>query len=648
MPNRKEAPKGTSRQGRHATDARAGKPWLALPHLSPNALAVLSGFVAGLLYLPSLQYGWVWDDALLASTRGAGSAAAEGFRPLLGLLQRGEWMLGAGGPALFHFTNLILHAAGTWLFFHLAVHVGASAGIAFVAALLFGAHPVHVESVAFVSGRAAMMAAVFSMAALLAARIPAVRVSEGGGSRAIWWAYGLYAVAAFTDFTAVVTPFLLIGLDRWGSPRVSMTPRRTHYAGFFAICLASLALRFLLPAAPGATLAERGLPAGHAGAAVLHSLGDYLALLAWPHPLNAIRSLSAAAATAAPWLPLVPLAALLAAFVWWRRHDPLARIGGLVVLLGIAPALPFPGLGLSYVAERLAYLPSVGICLLVASLLLWLAEPPRGARAAAMAIGLALAGLAAYATVGRVPVWENDVALLQASAEASPHDPEPYLQLAGHHAAMGDAAAALAALDRAIDRDSTLAGAFSTRALALGTLGRWPEAEASARRATSLTPENAEAWANLGDALTQQGKAAEAIVASRRAVELDGTQALLWYNYGVSLAATQDAAGAMEAYQKALAIDSTHVGALNNLGAIHGGQGRLEEARDAYAKAVELAPSSLQARMNLALAYLRLGDRERAAQERTTIQRMDPAAARQLAEFFTEIDQPAAPAPGRR
>ncbi|MEK7315893.1 MAG: tetratricopeptide repeat protein [Candidatus Eisenbacteria bacterium] len=648
MTNRKEAPKGTTRKGRQKAGAPAGVPHHRRLSLSPNALAVVAGFVAGLLYLPSLQYGWVWDDALLASTRGAGGAAAEGFRPLLSLLQRGEWMLGAGGPALSHFTNLMLHAAGTWLFFHLAIHLGASAMIAFVTALLFGAHPVHVESVAFVSGRAAMMAAVFSLASLLAARIPAVRGPDGGGSRTIWLALALYAAAAFTDASAAVTPFLLVGLDRWATPRVPLAQRRNHYAGFFAIWLASLALRFLLPAAPVATLAERGLPAGHEGAAIFHSLGTYLAMLAWPNPLNAIRSLSAGAAAAAPWLPLLPLAALVAALVWSRRHDPLARVGGLVLLLGVVPALPLPGLAGPYAAERLAYLPSVGMCLLATSILAWLAEPPRGARTAATAIGLLLAGLAAYATVVRVPVWRDNVSLLQASAAADPRDPEPYLRLAEHHAAMGDAEAALSALDRAIERDSTLAGAFSTRALALGTLGRWSEAEASARRATTITPENAEAWANLGDALTQQGKSAEAIAASRRAVELDSTQALLWYNYGVSLAATQDAEGAGEAYRRALAIDSTYVGAWNNLGANLGGQGRLEEARHAYEKAVELAPSSLQARMNLALAYLRLGDKEGAARERTVIQRMDPAAARQLAEFFKEIDRTAAPSPPRR
>lgn len=641
MPNRKEAPKGSPRKSHPGTPGRPGRPRLSLPAANPNVLAVVAGFLAGLLYIPALQFGWVWDDALLAAGRGASAPGS----PFLELLQRGEWALGTGNPALFHFTNLLFHAAAAWLLVHFAIHLGAPVWIAFVAALLFGANPLHVESVAFISGRAAMAAAVLSMGALLAARLPGAR-ARGIRSGELWLAWLLFGAAVFTHFSALVTPFLLVGLDRWGAPRVAASERREAYAGYFLVWIAAILYRVFSPAAPGTTLAERGIPAGHQGAAIVHSLDDYLSLLVWPNPLNAVRSLSAEEASTIPWLSLLVILAIVAAVLWWRRNDPLARIGGLVLVAGILPALPFDAFGAPYVAERLAYLPSIGFTLLLASLLAALAG--RGSRLLALLLGMAVAVLAAYATLNRIPAWADNVSLLQASARVAPGDPEPYLQLAAHHAALGDAPAALTALDRAIERDSTRAEAFASRALVLGTMARWPEAESSARRATELEPTNAVAWANLGDALTQQGKSAEAISASRRAVELDGTEALFWYNYGVSLGATGDTAGAADAYRKALAIDSTHVGAWNNLGAIHGGQGRLEEARHAYEKAVQLAPASLQARMNLALAYLRLGNRERAAEERAVIQRMDPEAARQLAEFFKESDPTSPPAPARR
>ena len=649
VPSRKEAPKGAIRKEGRAKGAAADRAPLALPRLSPDALALIAGLVAGALYLPAVQYGWVWDDALIGPAHGAGGTAAEGFRPLLGFIQRGEWLLGAGNPALFHVTNLLAHAVGTWLFFLLATNLGASAGVAFLTSLLFGAHPVHVESVAFVSGRAAMLATVFSLAALLAARAPRLPSLEGGGSRAIAWSYAFFAAAAFTHEAALVVPFVLAGLDRWGPVRVPWKGRLVHYAGFLAIGIAAFALRFAFPGAAPAPLSERGLPEGYSLQAILFSAGEYLKMLAWPSPLNAVRSLTPeAAASAGPLLALALSVALLGVFVWWRRGDPAARAGALILALGLLPILPYPGWWSPYAAERLAYLPSVGFVLLVAALLAALRESLRGARSLVAALAFVAVGLAAYATVGRIPVWQDNVTLLQSSAAASPWDPEPYLQLAAHHAAMGDAAAALAALDRAIERDPDREESHSRRALVLGTLGRWAEAEVSARRAIELAPKSAEAWANLGDAMSQQGKSAEAVTASRRAVEIDSTQAPLWYNLGVSLAARQDVAGAAKAYERALSIDSTNTGAWNNLGTIYGGMGRLEEAEHAYVKAVEIAPTSLQARMNLALVYLRLGDKERAAEQRKVIQRMDPAAARQLSEFFQESEQKPAPAAPRR
>ena len=639
MSNRKEA-------HTHKTPARrTGFSWLPqapiaalakLAALPPAALALVAAAFAGVLYLPSLQYGGVWDDTLLVATRGAGGSASEGFRPLLGLIQRGEWAVGAGNPSLFHLTNLLLHMAGTWLCFRLAIHLGAAAGTAFFASLLFAAHPVHVESVAFITGRPAMMAAVFGLGALLAARSPA-------WSKKSVLAYALFAAAAFTHESALIVPFLLIALDRLGPNPIPFSQRRVHVAGFFAVWLIAAVL-IAANRSPSAPLAERGVPAGLELVALLHSAADYLRMLFWPWPLNAIRSLAPGSAVGAGAGALALAVVVVAGFVWWRRDDAMARVGAVVLALGVLAILPFAGLWNPYAAERLAYFASVGAVLLAGCLFQWIrgaSGRQGGSRIVGTVGAILLLTVVTSAVLDRMPVWRDNVALLRSAAAASPHDPEPYLQLAAHYAAGNDAEGALQALDHAIERDAALVEAHSRKALILGTLGRWTEAETAARRATELNPQGAEGWANLGDALAQQGKSVEGAVASRRAVELDSTQAAIWYNYGVSLAATGDVVGASGAYRRALAIDSTHVGAWNNLGALHGGQGELDEARRAYEKAVELAPNSIQARMNLALAYLRSGDRERAAEQRQVIQRLDPAAARQLVEFFGDVKEAA-------
>jgi tetratricopeptide (TPR) repeat protein len=372
-----------------------------------------------------------------------------------------------------------------------------------------------------------------------------------------------------------------------------------------------------------------------------------IGLLAWPFPSNAMRSLSDAEAADPSRMALAAaLLLLVAGLVWWRRREAGVRAGALVLALGLLVSLPGSGFTASFASDRELYYASVGFCLLVAALAASLSVRALLLKGAVAAACLVLAGTAAFAVRERLPVWRDNVPLLEAAAVADPTGPRPCLRLAEQHAARGDARSAVAALDEALVRDSTLADARVRRALLLGSLGRWPEAEEDARRAVASMPNDADAWASLGDALAQQGKAAEAVEASRRAVALDSTHAAVWYNYGVSLAGTQDAAGAERAYRRALSIDSTLVEAWNNLGALYGGAGRIAEARDAYVKAVELAPASIQARMNLALAYLRLGDKERAAQERLMLQRMDPAAARRLSEFFQELDAPAGIAGG--
>ncbi|HEU4334830.1 MAG TPA: tetratricopeptide repeat protein, partial [Candidatus Eisenbacteria bacterium] len=489
--------------------------------------------------------------------------------------------------------------------------------------------------------------AVFSLGAILAARTPALLGPEGRRSKAIYTAYALYALAAFTHPAALAAPFVLMGLDRWGPARVATKARLPHYAGFLAIFLAANLLRMVEPVANAPSLADRGIPEAGRSGAILIAAATSLRLLAWPFPMNAMRSLSEAEASDPARLGgAAALLLAVAAVVWWRRRDAGVRVGALVLALGLLVSLPFSGFSGAYASDRELYFASVGAALLVATLAAGIPARGRLLGPAAALAGLALAVGAGYAVQQRLPVWRDNVPLLEAAAVADPTDPRPCLRLAEQHAARGDARSALAALDEALVRDSTLVGARTRRALILGSLGRWPEAEADARRAVDSRPNDAQAWASLGDALAQQGKAAEAVEASRRAVAIDSTHAAVWYNYGVSLAGMQDAAGAEAAYRRALSIDSTLVEAWNNLGALYGGAGRIAEARDAYLKAVELAPASIQARMNLALAYLRLGDKERAAQERLMLQRIDPAAARRLSEFFQEIDAPAGNAGG--
>jgi tetratricopeptide (TPR) repeat protein len=631
--NRRREPRAASRTAAPARTAQDGP-------LRPAALGVIAALLAAALYVPALQYGWVWDDSLLVATQGAGGAGAEGFRPLASLLYRLEWAVGYGTPIFSHLTSLLLHAGATWLFFTLALHLGAASWIAFAAAALFAAHPIHVEAVAYVSGRPDLLATVLVLASLLLARTRELCSPEGCRSWKIWPAYLALVAALLSDEVAIVAPLLLMALDRWGPDPVPWRQRRVHYAGFFAIVLVYLLVRFAsggADAPAGSAHDVSGVDPAARPWAPLMNFFELLAAMLVPYPLHAMRTLTAA--EAASWTArIAPFAALLviALLVRIRRRDPLARVGAAFLLLPMIPAIPFSPFAGSFAEDRAAYLPSVGFALLAASLLTWVAEVVPRPRRLAPAVGLALAALAAFGTFLRLPTWSENVTLLQDAAKAEPADPKPHLELARHYEASGNDQAALGALDRALVLDPGNQLAVARRVAVLSRLGRHEESVTAAREAIEMNPEDAVSHANLSDALIQEGKPEEGVEAASRAVALDSTLVDGWYNLGVARAAQGDVPGAIEAYEQTLALVPNHPMAMNNLGALLGGQGRLTEARDLYEKLVAQSPGSLEAHMNLALVYLRLGDREGAARERETVRRISPNAVQRLDAIFRE------------
>lgn len=612
---------------RHGGAAAAPRP------LSPTLLGATAAFLAALLYLPAVQYGWVWDDSVLISAKGAGSAATEGFRPFASFLNRAEWAAGYGSPGLFHFTSLALHGVVTWLVFLFARRVGAKTWVAFGVALLFGVHPVHTEAVAYVSGRPDLLATLFALASLLVATSAPVCGPGGCRNWRVWPAYGLFALAALTEEVALITPFVLVLLDRITIPARTWRERRVVYAGFFGVLVAAILARI----GSGGTMPEAHgeVPAGTTLAAPLFAAYDALRAFVAPWDLSALRSLSKSIVTPGETLwraavVLVPVALL----VWWRRRDPLARAGIVLLAVPLLPALPLPLFEGPYLMERALYFSSVGFCLLVGSVAGFVSEWIPGRARTTTAILVTAAAVLAVVTLARLPVWRDNVALLRAAAAYDPKDPKPHLLLAEHFVALGDPNGALAAVERAIAIDPKNADAFHKQTAVLTLLGQYPQAEAAARTSISLDPKDAIGWANLGDALMQQGKSAEAIDACRRAVALDSTNADNWYNLGVALGNQDDLSEAIAAYRRTIEINPRHAQAVNNMGALLGASGRIAEARDAYKRAVQLTPMSVEVRMNLALAYLRLGDRTSAKEQRTIVERLDPAAVKRLDEIF--------------
>ncbi len=365
-----------------------------------------------LLYLPAVFYGFSgMDDETLvagalsllaeparlplafASDAFNGAGAGYHYRPLLTLSLVWDAFLGGGAPGFFHFTNALLHGACCAALLFLLRSLGCGPRRAFAVSLLFCAHPLCAQAVAWVPGRNDLLLALFS---LLSAAFFA-RAARAGGRRDLALHLLCYALALFTKESAAVLPPLLLLLS-FALPGAGRLPARRAAAWWAALTGGWLLARALaLPAGGGQTELMGNLPA------LLSWLGKAL----FPFGLSTMPAL----ADLPPWPGAAALALLAAGFA--AGGESRLKLAGLAwLLLFLLPGLLrvkdlFP----PEFSEHRAYAALPGLALYLCALRVpealrrapaWAAHLP-----ALFLAALTLSGLPRFA--GPLPFWESAV-----------------------------------------------------------------------------------------------------------------------------------------------------------------------------------------------------------------------------------------------
>jgi tetratricopeptide (TPR) repeat protein len=585
--------------------------------------------VAFAAYARTLPFPLLWDDqgiaayvADVARERGlAGLARAEFlldarganhlgyYRPVVLLSFAADAALARVIPVAHHLTNCLLHAANAALVLLLArAAIGAGWGALF-AGLLFALHPVHVESVAFVSGRTDLWAALFCLMAALAW----VRGRAAAGAPAGLLAAGAASLllAALSKEVALMLPLVLLAWDALlpAEGPVGLRGWLARNRGWVAAW--SLALAAAAAIRLGAAGIGFGPGAGQTWAAGARAEPllfpkvwlAYLRLLAFPWPLSAQYTPADLGVTATGLAAAAATVGLCAATAGRG-----ARRAGLVGAAWIAGfLLPVSGvraLAGAIVAERFLYLPSVGICL-AAGAALDLAWARRGARGAVVAAGGAVLAGALLGTLAGSAVWRDSLTLFRETARRSPQSAVAWFNLGNALGEAGRGEEALGAYAAAARIAPGFGDAHLARGTALMRLGRPAEAVASFTAAAGSEPRSAAARYNLAVAWLALDRPEAAARESLAALELQPGDPLAANNLGVAYSRLGRHAEAAGAFRRALAADPGCAGCAFNLGLECEALGRPEEAAAAYAAALRLDPGNAGARLGL--------DRARAA-----------------------------------
>ena len=504
--------------------------------LSLAALATAAFAFA--LYLPALANGFVnWDDPNYVTANPAlgnldaldylqwasTSWFSNNWHPLTWISLGIDYAIfGRENATGYHATNLLLHAANCFLVVRLAAALFARGNASpraqlFGAALvgvLFAAHPLHVESVAWVSERKDVLYALFFLASLLAyLRF----VDAAGRERALWYCavLGLFVLSILSKPMAVTLPVVLLILDahplrRFSGDRFPLVPLLEKLP-FLAISIASAMATIAIQRAGGALTAIE-LPLGSRLLLAERAVGFYLAKFALPadlaplYPMPQQYSLSAAEF-------LVPLLLCLvitgAAFATARRA-PLGLAAWLAFGVMLAPVVGVVQVGNQAAADRYMYLPILALLIPIAALCARAWDTGQSARRALLVGSTLVALLLSLLSFRQIGIWHDSVTLWE--HEIALYDTPTARQNLGmaYHDA-GDLDAARAQWERALE----LEPGHPWAATDLGNLeksrGAFKAAEALYRSAIEKDPYFAVAYLNLAMTLEEVGRKSEAV-----------------------------------------------------------------------------------------------------------------------------------------
>ena len=344
------------------------------------------------------------------------------YRPLTTLSFLLNYLVAGDRAVGYHAVNLGLHAVNVLLVFLVCKSITSKPITAALTCALWAVVPIGSEAVANVAGRADLLSTTFALGGFLcyarARRSAHLRV-------ATFWLLALslcLTLAVFTkESAAVLVPLIAIHvlLARDSTPRPS---KRLLACALGVPMILLLAARFLVLGqllAPSVPFIDN--PIAHTSWLVgrltaVRVLGEYLQLFVWPNPLFAdysypqVRFAAGTVAEGAAWSTL----ALAIAVAWrYRRHFDVS-MGFLIALVGILPVSNlFFAIG-TIKAERLLYLPSIGLCLALVGIGHTLATTRR-AKIVSWIVLAALVGSWSSRTYARAQDWQSDVTLWQSA-----------------------------------------------------------------------------------------------------------------------------------------------------------------------------------------------------------------------------------------
>ena len=579
-------------------------------------ICILLIVVTFAVYWPVYSYEFVRydDDTYVTNNRQVKSGLSrEGIRwafttghgsnwhPLTWLSHMLDYQLFGLNSGAHHIINVLFHIANTLLLFVVLTRMtGALWASGFVAAV-FGLHPLHIESVAWVAERKDVLSTFFWLLTMLAY----VRYAEKPRVTRYLLTLVLFAMGLMAKPMLVTLPFVLLLLDYWplermqfskmlGSGNFENSDTRKGIGGrsvlylvvekvpFLMFTVISSIITFVVQRKGGAvpTMEALGIRSRVDNAIV--SYVSYIVKMIWPsqlgvlypHPVGGLSTTKVVGCA----LLLVLVTICFVYLARWRRFPAVGwfwYVGTLVPVIGLVQV------GVQARADRYTYVPLTGLFIIIA----WGLPALLGKwRYRKVMLGL-LAGVVLAAMIGATSVqlryWKNSITLFGRTLDVTEGNWLMHTNYAGALREAGDVEESFKHLNKAL----------------------------------KLKPDYAEIHNNIGNALSELDKLDDAIEHYRKAVSLEPEFSEGHYNLAVALAKKGRFDEAITEYREAWRLDRWNLDALNHLAHLLDKKGQTEEVIGLYEQAIALEPKNIIAHGRLGLALARVDRIDEAIRE---------------------------------
>jgi tetratricopeptide (TPR) repeat protein len=559
-----------------------------------------------------VKTGLTWDGLRWAFT----TFFASNWHPLTWLSHMGDCQFFGQRPGAQHLVNVLFHAANTVLLFVLLRNLTGARWRSALVAGLFALHPLHVESVAWISERKDVLSTFFGFLSLLCytryAQVSGARGqrSEVGGQRSginllsfsYWFALFFFALGLMSKPMLVTWPFVMLLLDWWPLKRVAgyklkvtglQTPNLQlllEKIPFFILSVASSVVTFFAQRHGASVVPLEALPPGARLANAVVAPVRYLLKTIWPADLIVFYPYRGW-----DWIAITGAAFVLIGISIWAvcraKSAPQLLMGWLWYLGMLVPVVGLVQVGGQSMADRYTYVPLVGVFIAVVwSVRLATITPAGKGRALATALALAVLAISGALSSVQVRYWSNSETLYGHALKVMPNN------LVAHN---------------------NLGLAFSKE-------GRAADAIAEYLAVLKVRPDYAESRFNLGVAQVEQGQTADAITNFNAGLEIDPDNTEAHFSLGRALESLGRTNDASAEYRAALKLKPDYAEAHNSLASVLISQGQDAEAMKELNTALRLKPDYAEAHSNLAQLLAQQGKSNEAQAERETAARLQP------------------------